>query len=172
MQDGAAAKRSLSVWFFGISFAAILSTNESLLNSVFKNARSKPWQIRSVFMIMQSSRSFVINSGPVLVPWNLHSSHFLQEILHEWRSQRTLDSLAGFSSPTHHEPTRWIDGMLLSAMFCRSNGKPFPSLQRTITEVGKKKQIKLTLQKAYLPVYNGVRQGITACVMKCHKCRI
>ena len=76
-------------------------------------------------MIMQSSRLFVINSDPVLVPWNLHSSHFLREILYEWRSQRTLESLAGFSSPVHHEPTRWTDGMLLSAMFYRSNGNHY-----------------------------------------------
>ena len=53
-----------------------------------------------------------------------------------------------------------------------SNGKPLPSLERTITEVGEKKQIKLTLQQAYLPVYDGFRQGITACVMNCHKCLI
>ena len=113
------------------------------LNSVSRTrgAKSKSRQIRTVFMIIQSSRLFVINSGQVLVPWNLHSSHFLREILYESRSQRTLVSLAGFSSPTHHEPTRWTDGMLLSAMFYRSNGKPLPSLQRTITEVGGKNKL-------------------------------
>lgn len=100
------------------------------------------FEVRKQLLLRQKCpRLFVINSGPVLVPWNLHSSHFLPEILYKWRSQCTLESLAGFSSQTHHELTKWTDGMLLSVMFYRSNGKPLPSLQRTISEVGEKKQI-------------------------------
>ena len=92
------------------------------------------------------------HSGPFLVLWNLHRSHFLQEILYAQPSQHTLESLAGFSSPIHHEPTRWTDGILLSDMFYRSNGKPLPSLQCTIAEVGEKTN------------YTDTTEGILACL--------
>ena len=76
-------------------------------------------------------------------------------ILYEWRSHM-FTTHAGitrrFFFPSHHQPTSWIDGMRLRAMFYRSKGKPLPSLQCTITEV-EEKTIKLTPQKAYTSMF-------------------